>query len=157
MRYGISSEYENLLCGVDYSEPLIAMARDYYPKATFSVADGVLLPFENEHFFVAVSSCVLLHVPNYWEHIKETVRIAERFVVAHRTPICRQRPTWYLKKMAYGVETVELTFNEDEIVSEFIDNGLELISSNEYYSNPGQDRYDITYVFEKKIIGRTFV
>ena len=136
--------------GVDYSEPLIAMARDYYPNATFSVADGALLPFENERFFVVVSSCVLLHVPNYREHIKETVRIAERFVVAHRTPICRKRPTWYLKKMAYGVETVELTFNEDEIVSEFFANGLQLIRSHEYYSNPGQDRYEITYVFEKK-------
>ena len=136
--------------GVDYSEPLVAMAREYYPKATFSVADGALLPFENEQFLVAVSSCVLLHVPNYREHIKETVRIAERFVVVHRTPICRQRPTWYFKKMAYGVETVELTFNEDEIVSEFIANGLKLIRSHEYYSNPGQDRYEITYIFEKK-------
>jgi len=89
--------------GVDYSEPLINMAKDYYPKAKFHVADGANLPFKNEEFFVAISSCILLHVPNYQEHIKETVRVAKCFVIAHRTPVCRQRPTQYLKKFQYDV------------------------------------------------------
>jgi len=137
--------------GVDYSQALIAMAKDYYPKPEFYTADGANLPFENERFLIAISSCVLLHVPNYREHIRETVRVAKKIVVAHRTPICRQRPTQYFKKMAYGVETVELCFNENEIVSEFLSHGLKYIGGYQYYTNPEQDRYEVTYIFEKSI------
>ena len=136
--------------GVDYSAHLISMARDYYPNAKFSVADGADLPFENEQFPIVISSCILLHVPNWQDHIKETVRVAQKVVIAHRTPVCRQKPTQYLKKFAYGVETVELTFNEDEILSEFCSNGLKLIKSHEYHSNQNQDYFEVTYLFEKE-------
>ena len=126
------------------------MAKDYYPKAKFHVADGANLPFKNEEFFVAISSCILLHVPNYQEHIKETVRVAKCFVIAHRTPVCRQRPTQYLKKFAYGVETVELIYNENELISEFVKNGLKLLRAYQFHGNPNQDQYDVTYIFEKR-------
>jgi predicted SAM-dependent methyltransferase len=127
------------------------MAKDYYPAAAFYAADGEDLPFRNKQFFVAISSCILLHIPNYREHIRETVRVAKRYVVAHRTPICRKRTTQYLKKFAYGVETVELIFNEKEIVSEFVSNGLKLLTYYEYDSNPNQDHFEATYIFEKTI------
>ncbi|MGV7224409.1 MAG: glycosyltransferase family protein [Nitrospinales bacterium] len=135
--------------GVDYSIPLVSMAKDYYPNAKFYAADGAKLPFKDKKFFIAISSCVLLHVPNYREHIRETVRVAQKFVVAHRTPICRKRPTQHLRKFAYGVETVELIFNEEEIISEFELQGLKLVNANEYYANDQQDHYEVTYLFEK--------
>jgi ubiquinone/menaquinone biosynthesis C-methylase UbiE len=135
--------------GVDYSAPLISMAKSYYPGVDFQVADGANLPFPDERFIIAISSCVLLHVPNYREHINETVRVAERYVVSHRTPVCRKRSTQYLKKFAYGVETVELLFNEDEILSQFLSHDLKLIETNEYYADPNNDRFEITYLFEK--------
>ena len=135
--------------GVDYSMPLISMARDYYPNAQFHVADGANLPFDNEKFFIAISSCILLHCPNYSQHIAETARVAKQFVVAHRTSVCRKRETQFLKKFAYGVETVELLFNEDQIITEFVSNGLKLLKAFEYYSNPDQDSFEITYLFQK--------
>jgi ubiquinone/menaquinone biosynthesis C-methylase UbiE len=137
--------------GVDYSEALISMAKDYYPKANFFAADGADLPFEDNQFFITISSCILLHTPNYRDHIKETVRVAQQFVVAHRTPICRQRPTQYFKKFGYGVEMIELRFNEKEFLSEFFANGLKLIRSFEYYSNPEKDSFDVTYIFKKVV------
>lgn len=135
--------------GVDYSIPLVSMGADYYPKAKFYAADGAKLPFKDKKFFVAISSCVLLHVPNYREHIRETVRVAQKFVVAHRTPVCRRRPTQHLRKFAYGIETVELIFNEAEIISEFQLQGLKLVNANEYYANNQQDHYEVTYLFER--------
>jgi len=135
--------------GVDYSEHLISMAKEYYPHAEFHVADGANLPFDDGQFFIAISGCILLHVPNYPRHIAETARVAERFVVAHRTPVCRQRPTQYFKKFAYGVETAELLFNEKELLFEFAATGLKLIRSLEYHSNPKKDEYDVTYFFQK--------
>ncbi len=135
--------------GVDYSEPLIFMAKNYYPKAEFVVADGTNLPFEDGQFPIVISSCILLHVPNYPQHITETARVAGEFIVAHRTPICRQKPTQYFKKFAYDVETIELRFNENEVISEFASNGLKLIEAYEYLSNREDDQFEVTYLFRK--------
>ena len=136
--------------GVDYSEPLIRMAKDYYPSAEFVVADGANLPFEDGRFDVAISSGVLLHVPNYKEHIAQTARVARKIVVAHRTPVCRARPTQYMKKFAYGVETIEIMFNENELLSEIQSHGLQLVSAVENFSIPRNDEYGVTYVFTKR-------
>lgn len=135
--------------GVDYSEAMIAMAEDFYPKTKFLVADGARLSFSDRQFHTVISSCVLLHVPNYREHIAETARVADKFVVAARTPICKSQPTQYLKKLAYGVETVELRFNEEDLLREFSLQGLELIQATEYFADPAADSYQATYLFKR--------
>jgi SAM-dependent methyltransferase len=133
--------------GVDYSEPLIAMARDYYPKAPFYACDGACLLFADRSFDIVVSSCVLLHVPNYRNHIYETARVADRLIVAARTPICKKRPTLHMKKFAYGVETVELVFNEGELIREFAVNGFVLLRAIQYQGDDASDLYTVTYLF----------
>lgn len=135
--------------GADYSESFISMAKDYYPGAKFFVSDGANLFFEDWQFHTVISSCILLHTPNFHDHIYETSRVAKNFVVAHRTPVCRNRPTQYLKKYAYGVETVELIFNEEEILKEFSINRLRLINAFEFYKDPEKDEYIVTYLFKK--------
>jgi len=135
--------------GVDYSLALIQMAADFYPRAKFQVADGARLPFRNGSFQVVVSSGVLLHTPNYKAQIAEAARVAKEYVIAHRTPVCRKRETQYLKKYGYGVEMVELLFNELEILAHFSAQGLRLLSQVEYDSDPAHDAYGITYVFKK--------
>lgn len=135
--------------GADYSESLISQARDYYPEARFFVADGASLPFSDGEFDVAVSSSILLHVPNYTDHIRETSRVARNYVIAHRTPVRRLSATTYFKKSAYGVDTVELHFNEGEFLRLFAENGLEHVGTVEYGAAPERDEYDITYVFRK--------
>jgi len=137
--------------GVDLSDSFIKMAKDFYPAANFQTADGDNLPFNDESFYISISSCVLLHVINYKDHIRETARVAKKYVVAHRTPVCKKRPTVYLKKQAYGVSTVELHYNENEIISEFLSNNLKLINIITIFANEQSDNYDITYVFEKII------
>jgi SAM-dependent methyltransferase len=146
---------EYLLCrrlaytGVDYSEALIRMAKDYYPGASFQVADGARLPYKTASFYIAVSSGILPHIPNYSEHIKETARVADRFVILHRMPLARNKPTHYFKKYAYGVETVELVYNQNEVTREFMSHGLKLIGFYKYNALSGRDRYDASFVFEK--------
>jgi len=136
--------------GIDYSEAMIALAKDYYPRTDFRVADGAHLPFKDQEFDFAISSCILLHVPNFQQHIAETVRVAKRYVVAHRTPVCRQRSTQYLTKFAYEVKTVELRYNERELISSFLEHGLTLIDALQYQSSPERDEFEVTYVFQRK-------
>lgn len=136
--------------GVDYSEAMIQMARGYYPRPRFYAADGAALFFADKEFDVVISGTVLLHAPNYREHVFETAQVAGRFVVAHRTPICRRGPTQHLRKLAYGIETVELIFNEGEFLREFQVNQFELFDQRETSSNSAADRYEISYVFKRK-------
>jgi ubiquinone/menaquinone biosynthesis C-methylase UbiE len=132
--------------GVDYSQPMIDMARQYYPQPSFFCSDGASLFFDDRQFEVVISSCVLLHVPNYRQHIFETTRVAQRYVVVSRTPICKRQATQYLKKFAYGIETVELVFNESELLKEFELNGFRLQQAVEYQADPLNDRFETTYL-----------
>ena len=136
--------------GVDYSHPLIVMAKDFYPQTQFHVADGAALPYADNAFDVVVSSCVLLHVTNFEAHIAETARVAGRWVVAHRTPVCRRRPTQYMTKTAYGVETVELRFNEGDLLAAFAVAGLECRDRVVFAADEGQDAFEVTYRFAKR-------
>ena len=135
--------------GVDYSQPMIDMAQQYYPKATFFCSDGAGLPFADRQFETVISSCVLLHVPNYRQHIFETARVSERYVVISRTPICKRQATLFLKKFAYGIETVELIFNEQELLEEFELNGFRLLKTIEYQADSLNDRFETTYLLER--------
>lgn len=135
--------------GVDYSDAMVGLAKQCYPRAAFFVADGACLPFADHDFALTISSGVLLHVTDYDRHIAEAARVASRIVVLHRTPICKVRPTQHFKKRAYGVETFELRFEEQEILTLSGTLGLRLIMRQEYAAAPARDEYEVTYVFGK--------
>lgn len=133
--------------GVDYSESFIAMANKMYTRARFEVADGAALPFDDNAFPCVISSCILLHTPNFKNHIRETARVAQAYVVVHRTPICLINQTHAMKKLAYEIETVEPRFNEVEFIQVFLDEGLILDRRIEYLSHPELDQYEVSYRF----------
>ena len=135
--------------GVDFSPAMVALAQRYYPRASFHVGDGAALSFSDQSFLIAISSCVLLHVADYPQHIEEAVRVASQIVVLHRTPVCRAHPTRHFKKFAYGIETHELRLNESEILGLCRDQDLELVQQLEYDSHPERDEFQATYVFRK--------
>ncbi len=80
----------------------------------------------------------------------ETVRVAERYVVAHRTPVCRQHATQYFRKQGYGVEMDELHFNEHELLTEFLSHDLRFVSAVEFSSDQVNDSFEVSYLFERK-------
>ncbi|MCB0320324.1 MAG: glycosyltransferase [Bdellovibrionales bacterium] len=139
----------NRYSGLDYSEAMIDLAKSYYPHANWHVGDGANTPFSEDTFDVVVSGCVLLHTPNFEDHIRETARIAKRFAVAHRTPICRNRKTYFMKKLGYGEEMVEICFNEKSFLEAFASAGLDLVSSITVSENPSEDSFCISYLFRK--------
>ncbi len=139
--------------GVDISEHFINMAQAFYPGQRFLVADCTDLPLPDQSQYFSISSGLLLHVPRYKEHIAETVRVSQRYVVAHRTPICRKKQTQYFCKQGYGVEMNELHFNEHELLIEFLSHDLRLVSAVEYTSDPSIDCYELSYLFERKNVG----
>lgn len=113
--------------GCDYSSAFVEMARRYYPELDFQVQDATKLGYRDSDFDVVVSGCCLLHIADYESAIREAARVARSYVVFHRTPVLHRRPTTYYTKRAYGVETIEIHFNEQQLVELFAIHGLRVV------------------------------
>ncbi len=64
---GVLDDKEISYAGIDFSEGLIAIARDRYqkrPNTTFFVGDALALPFSDHSFETVVSFAVLHHIPS---------------------------------------------------------------------------------------------
>lgn len=140
--------------GCDYSNAFVAMARRHYPHLKFDVQDATMLGYADQAFDVVISGCCLLHIPEYKAAIAETARVASRYAVFHRTAVVLGQPNKYYRKQAYGVETVEIHFNEPQFLQLLKDNRLELLATytlDETLSN-GIGSATRTYVCRKKAI-----
>jgi ubiquinone/menaquinone biosynthesis C-methylase UbiE len=126
-----------LYTGCDYSAPFIKMAREQYPSAEFHVADATELPFPDGSFDVVVSGCCLLHIPEYNKAVSETARVCRSYAIFHRTPVVWGQPNQWFRKQAYGIETVEIHFNEDEFLVLLEAAGLALIATYTLYEENG--------------------
>jgi SAM-dependent methyltransferase len=135
--------------GVDYSEHMIEMAREFYPRAHFDVADGARLPFTTASFDVVISGCVLLHCPNYQRHIEETCRVARDIILLHRTPISDSGRTCFFEKSAYGVRTVEIWFGEEEILGLFAQFGFHVEARDSFAYCHTKKMAEVSYVLRR--------
>lgn len=146
---GINATYR----GCDYSESFIAMARQRYPAVGFDVEDATRLQYRDAAFEVVVSGCCLLHIPEYATAVAETARVASRYAIFHRTPVLVGQPDKYFRKLAYGVETVEIHFNEPAFHALMDRCGLELIATHTLDENviQGVGSATRTYICQKKI------
>lgn len=115
--------------GCDYSIYFISLAKENYPSIEFSVEDATDLCYEDRSFDIVVSGCCLLHIPDYVKGVEETARVARRYAIFHRTPIVWGKAEQWYRKQAYGVETVEIHFNEPDFLALLDSNGLELIAT----------------------------
>ena len=141
--------------GCDYSDGFISLAREKYPSIEFAVEDATDLSYPDGSFDIVVSGCCLLHIPEYARGIEETARVARRYAIFHRTPVVWGQPEQWYRKQAYGVETVEIHFNESEFLALLDMNGLELIATytlNEEQADASrsQGHANRTYVCMKK-------
>ncbi len=140
--------------GCDYSPAFISLGRQHYPDISLTVQDATSLGFDNAAFDVVVSGCCLLHIPEFEKAIAETARVAKQFAIFHRTPVVKGLPHQYFRKRAYGVETVEIHFNEEQLLELFRRYGLELkktftLSQEPDSAIPGVWHYNRTYVCRK--------
>lgn len=115
--------------GCDYSDAFIGLARQKYPAVRFEVEDATALKYGDDTFDIVISGCCLLHIPEYETAVAETARVARRYAIFHRTPVVLGKPNVYYRKQAYGVETVEIHFNEPQLLALLAKLGLDLIAT----------------------------
>lgn len=139
--------------GCDYSEPFVMLARQRHPGLPFDIQDATALVYADNTYDVVISGCCLLHIPEYQVAVAETARVARRYAIFHRTPVVLGQPNKYYRKQAYGVETVEIHFNEPQFLRLLANSGLELLSTytlDETVSQ-GIGSATRTYVCHKKV------
>ena len=138
--------------GCDYSDALIASAKNAYPDALFDVEDATRLSYRDSSFDVVVSGCCLLHIPEYEIAIAESARVASGYVIFHRTPVVvSSAENIYSKKKAYGVDVMEIHFGEAGFLQSLLANGLRVISTHTLHEEiAGMENTAVrTYVCEK--------
>ena len=141
--------------GCDYSNAFIRLAKEKHPAVDFTVEDATALQYTDRSFDIVVSGCCLLHIPEYAKGVTETARVARRYAIFHRTPVVWGQPEQWYRKQAYGVETVEIHFNEPEFLILLDKSGLELIatytlSEESTDASRAQGHASRTYVCRKK-------
>ncbi|MFJ3056133.1 class I SAM-dependent methyltransferase [Herbaspirillum sp. NPDC087042] len=138
--------------GCDYSTPFIELAQKIYPAMRFSVEDATSLRQADGEFDIVLSGCCLLHIPEYGKAVLETARVCTGYAIFHRTPVVLDQPDVYYRKQAYGVETVEIHFNEQQFLGLLEDSGLRLIATYTLSESirEGKREATRTYVCQKK-------
>jgi len=105
--------------GCDYSPSFIRLGQQYYPNLSLHVEDATALNFADDTFDIVVSGCCLLHIQNFEKAISEAARVARQYVAFHRTPVVVGLPHQYYRKSAYDIDTIEIHFNENELLALF--------------------------------------
>jgi SAM-dependent methyltransferase len=139
--------------GIDYSEAMIARAREHYPAVAFEVADATKLPYADQAFDIAFNGVSLMHIIDYHAAIREAARVA-RFCIFHSVPVFENYRTTYLSKYAYGAPVVEVVFGKQELMSLCSDAGLRLMRewpgiSYDVHSVTGHHSSAATYLFAR--------
>lgn len=139
--------------GIDYSEYFIKQGKNKFPDIDLRVGNATCLDFKNHEFQIVISGCVLLHVYDWKLGLQESCRVAENFVIFHRTPVISQSTT-LLTKYGYFTKMFEWAFNEKEFLSEVESSGFIkikqwAISDHKIPSDDAQKPAVVTYLFQR--------
>lgn len=116
--------FKNPYSVLDISEHFKNLCEKNFPGTPFFLGDARELPFDDNTWDILISGCCMLHIPEYEQIVSESVRVAKDWVIFHRTPVVRGRPTQYFVKEAYGIPCIEIHFEERELLNLFYKHGL---------------------------------
>jgi ubiquinone/menaquinone biosynthesis C-methylase UbiE len=126
--------------GVDYSKSMVDIGKRMRPEDTFLVGDATALPLGTKSCDVLILGTVLMHVLHYSDALLESRRVTRRWCIFHTIPVLQKRATTILRKNAYGVPVVEVTFNEKEFLDLLTRNGFKVRQTFESIAHSYLDR-----------------
>ena len=92
-----------------------------------------------------------MHLMSYQKSVEESRRVSKRWCIFHTVPLLETRATTVLRKDAYGQPTLEIIFNNAELLAVFTANGLRVRAAID--SLP----YDLEPVLGEPTVTKTFV
>lgn len=146
---GLSIKYT----GCDYSNSFIEMAKEKYPSTKFIVSDATKLSFESRSFDIVLLGGVLVHIKDWEKAIKEATRVSKGTIILHRMPIINIASTHFYRKKGYGIDVMEIAFNEEELFNVLRNMGLGVIGVKSYdlrlTKDLDEEVRDKTYLVQK--------
>jgi len=137
--------------GLDQSQAMIDLAQQRYCAHRFVQGDATDLPFDHNAFDIVLNGVSLMHICRYQLAITEAARVARKWCIYHTVPVLVHRPTTFLLKKAYGQPTVEVIFNESELLDLWCAAGLELVSQQQSIA------YDLQAVLGEPTVTKTYL
>lgn len=132
--------------GSDYSKYFINLAKHLHPGIPFKVRDATKLDYMNKQFDIVLSGCCILHIIDYKKAISEAARVARKYVIFHRTPTIHLQKTTFTKKIGYGLEMLEILFNEHELIDDFQRNSLVVVAVTTHGAFPVKNLKEMVYM-----------
>ena len=137
--------------GLDCSPAMIEIARNTYSDPKFMIGDATATDLPDRSCDILISGTVLMHLRNYEKAIAESKRLARRWCIFHTVPILEHRKTTYLRKLAYGQETIEIIFNKQELERLLNESGLKIV-----LELPSID-YDLNFLLGERTSTKTYL
>jgi ubiquinone/menaquinone biosynthesis C-methylase UbiE len=139
--------------GLDYSQNFIDLGKSKFPDLQLFVGDTRDIRYKNRTFGIVVSGGVLLHVYEWESGINESCRVADSYLILHRTPVSTSK-TKLFTKSAYGTTMIQWTFNESELINCARNNAFQLVQKWPVYqgitiSESAEFPSQFTYLFRR--------
>lgn len=128
--------------GLDYSEPMIELARQIYPSLRWELADQRDLPVGNDAWDMVMNGAALLHLmdgDDWLLTLREAKRVAKRWVFLHRVPVRTQpfKASKTIEKDAYGTLIRERHVGQRELLQQLAMLKLRIVATRRW--NTGGD------------------
>lgn len=119
--------------GLDYNPYMLKVAAKHYPDVQVDLGDIRDTGYEDRAFDVVMTGCVVNHVYDWQEAVRELARVAKHYLLFHRLPFANG-PTRFEDAEAYGHPVLAVFFNEDEFGRVLAEEGF-----NRMYNKPVGD------------------
>jgi len=148
-------EIHSEFTGCDYSRAFIDYAKVKYPDGKWDVEDATDLSYQDLSYDVVISGCCILHIYDFEKAIAEAARVSKEYVLFHRTPVIQKNRTAYYLKQAYGIEMLEIHFNENSLIELMGKYNLEMVDSKTTDNFPFWDGDDVfsfkSFLMKKRV------
>ena len=134
--------------GADYSEAMVATARERYPTVQFFTANICDIEVPDNAFDVVLSGAVLQHVEEWEKGLEELIRIAGSYLVLSKTPVWDEPFARTEGELYAGVPGFWNRFNRPDFLGRLAAAGFRVIYERDVYPDrPGKERY-MTYTLQ---------
>ncbi len=126
--------FQCMYTAIDYSAGFAEFANALYPDVDFRVGDATNMPFDNRSFDIVLHGGCLLHIPDMQKTVAEAARVADKYVIFHRTAVyLDDTHTRAFSKIAYDTKVWEVHRNEKEVLAAFWSNDLKLVDQTDSF------------------------
>lgn len=143
-------QFKGLYLGADFSAAMLAMAATLHAQINFFETDIRALSFRRMSFPVVLSGAVLVHVKEWQQAVSELCRIAEKYLILHRTVVTTNIETPIRVMKSYGTPTYQVYIAEIELIKLLDTLGFVLLKKVD--SGEGFDQQEIrnfSYIFQR--------